>query len=228
VTGRLSVLAMLPFALSIGLTFYVVLEPHAGSAFAIAARVLFFSSAILFWFGIEQFMKNTEEHMSKDGVHEHNTPIDARIEHLLTEARVLLPGAQAMLGFQFTIMLTKAFDALPDESKLIHVAALSLIAMAVILLMTPAAIHRLTFKGEDSERFHNIGSLFVVASAAPLGLGISADMYVAIAHATASPVAGAIMACLSVIMLSILWFVQPFMLRSKASRRRGPFPEKKL
>src|SRR6185503_6232327 len=38
-------------------------------------------------------------------------------EHMLTEARVLLPGAQAMLGFQLAVLLTESFTQLPESAK---------------------------------------------------------------------------------------------------------------
>src|SRR5690242_15477601 len=112
-------------------------------------------------------------------------------------------------------MLSKAFDQLPASAHVVHVVALALIALTVILLMTPAAIHRITFGGEDSERFHAIGGRFIIAAAVPLGLGISLEMSVALVRATQSPAlaiagAGAIAA-----LFAGLWFVQPLILRRR-------------
>jgi hypothetical protein len=41
------------------------------------------------------------------------TPLSAKIEYVLTEVRVVLPGVQALLGFQLVIVLTRAFEDLP-------------------------------------------------------------------------------------------------------------------
>jgi uncharacterized protein DUF6328 len=87
---------------------------------------------------------------------------------MLTEARVIIPGAQALLGFQLTVTLTRAFEQLPFESKLAHAAALCCIALSIILLMAPAALHRISFGGEDSADFLRIGS---VSAPLPLALG---------------------------------------------------------
>ena len=51
-------------------------------------------------------------------------PLHSRIEQMLTEARVILPGAQALLGFQLAIVLTDTFEKLPILSRLLHAAAL--------------------------------------------------------------------------------------------------------
>jgi hypothetical protein len=215
-TTRFAELALLPFAVSIGLTFYIVLERHAGSALAAGGGASFFALAILFWFAVARMIERPEEPM--DGAEDvGKTPLHTRIDQMLTEARVMLPGAQAMLGFQFAVMLARTFDRLPQGAKLVHVAALSLVAVAVILLMTPAAIHRITFRGEDSERFHRIGSRFLVAAAAPLGLGISLDMFVAIVRVTDSPGLGSAAAGLAALLFAVLWFVQPLLLRARSA-----------
>ena len=63
------------------------------------------------------------------------TPLPAKIDQMLTEARVILPGAQALLGFQLTVTLTRAFEQLPEQVKLLHATSLCCVGFAVILLM---------------------------------------------------------------------------------------------
>jgi hypothetical protein len=69
-----------------------------------------------------------------------DTPLHVKIEQLLTEARVVLPGAQALFGFQLAIVLTRAFEQLPKVSIVVHAASLFLVALAVMMLMAPAPI----------------------------------------------------------------------------------------
>ena len=80
-------------------------------------------------------------------------PLHVRIDWMLTESRVILPGAQALLAFQFIATLTKRFDDLPDAWQVVHFVALGLLTLSVLLLIAPAAIHRAGFGGEDDERF---------------------------------------------------------------------------
>jgi hypothetical protein len=215
-TTRFAALALIPFAPSLGITFYIVLERHTGAVPAAAAGATFSILALLFWFGIARMIRQPEEKMGgeKD---EKGTPLHTRIDQMLTESRVMLPGAQAILGFQFAVMLAKAFDQLPPSARAVHVGALALVAFAVILLMTPAAIHRIAFRGEDSERFHTIGTRFVVAAAVPLGLGISLELFVALVRATQSPAFGIAGACLAGALFAGLWFVQPLILRARGA-----------
>ena len=53
-----------------------------------------------------------------------STPLDVKIEQMLTEARVVLPGAQALFGFQLAIVLTLSFEQLPGPSKIIHAVSI--------------------------------------------------------------------------------------------------------
>lgn len=211
-TSTFAALALIPFAPSLGITFYIVLERHVGAAPAAAAGAAFSLLALFFWFGIERMIKHPEKEMATDEGEE-ETPLHTRIEQMLTEARVMLPGAQAILGFQFAVMLTQAFDQLPPSAHAVHVTALALVALAVILLMTPAAIHRITFRGENDERFHALGSFFIVAAAVPLGLGISLEFYVALVRATQSSTLGIAGTCAITVLFAGLWFVQPLLLR---------------
>ena len=134
---------------------------------------------------------------------------------MLTEARVIIPGCQALLGFQFIAMLTHAFDELPMDAKVLHAAGLCCVAIATILLMTPAALHRQSFGGDDSERFLRLGSAFVISASLPLALGIAADVYVVflkITYSTAITLAAALALLLAML---LLWYLYPIWLRGR-------------
>jgi hypothetical protein len=110
------------------------------------------------------------------------------------------------------------FEQLPPSSRLLHVAALISVAFAIILLMTPAALHRISFRGEDTDRFFRTGSWFVVAAPVPLALGIAADLYVATSKATESTFLGMVLALGIFTILAILWYGLPLYLRSAEGR----------
>jgi hypothetical protein len=152
----------------------------------------------------EQTMRHQEQR-------EH-TPLHQKIDHMLTEARVILPGAQAMLGFQLAIVLTRAFEQLPSELRFVHAASLGLVALAVILLMAPAAYHRIVFAGEDSPDMHRVGSMLVTAATVPLAAGIAGDVYVVIAKIAGGEI-GLASAVLAILLLFGLWYGLPLVAR---------------
>jgi hypothetical protein len=125
---------------------------------------------------------------------------------------VIIPGAQALFGFQFVTMLTTGFERLP-HAKLVHAVALGLIALNVILLMTPAALRRLSFGGEDSASFLRLGSAFVITAPLFLAGGIALEAYVVMQVDGGQGRAGAAGGA-SLLVLAGLWYALPLALRS--------------
>ena len=147
------------------------------------------------------------------------TSLATRIEQMLTEARVIIPGAQALFGFQFVAMLTTGFDRLPNEARLVHAIALGLIGLNVVLLMTPAALHRLSFGGEDSESFLRIGSAFVIAAPLFLAGGIALEVDVVMQKIDGGQGWAAIAAGTNFLVLAALWYALPLALRAAKAGR---------
>jgi hypothetical protein len=144
------------------------------------------------------------------------TPLHVKIDYLLTEARVILPGAQALLGFEFIVTLTQAFAGLPREVRIVHFAALVCVMITVVVLVAPASIHRLAFGGEESQRFLRLGSRLVTLALLPLALGISLDMYVATWKLVAIESIAAIAAAVTFLVLATLWYAIPLLYRRQA------------
>jgi hypothetical protein len=92
----------------------------------------------------------------------------------------VLPGAQALLGFQLIAVLTKPFEQLPPILKTIHVVGLGMLTLSVVLLLAPAAFHRLAFRGENAPSVHAVGSVLVTGALAALAVGLGAGVTVAI------------------------------------------------
>jgi len=214
VTTQFAGIALFPFALSLGADLYIVIGYRFGAATGAMAGAGFTALAMAAWYGAEWLMRGPAR-KSTPAREERDTPIDVRVEHMLTEARVLLPGAQALLGFQLTVMFTEAFGELAPGSRLIHVIALCCTSLAVVLLMAPAAFHRITYGGENTEDFHRLGSGLILAAAVPLAGGIVGDLYVAVEKGMHSPTPAAAVAALALAALAALWLIQPLMLRAK-------------
>jgi hypothetical protein len=223
---RLADLALLPFALSLGLAVFIAGERLFGLAAAVAAGLVFTLLALLAWYGLGWLRRRQAGHEERARTARQidmseETSLHQRINQMLTEARVILPGAQALLGFQLAIVLTRAFAELPGAAKAVHAASLGAIALAVILLMAPAAYHRIVFAGEDTEEMHRAGSRFVTAATVPLALGIAGDVYVVLAKMAGSPAVGSAAAGVVLVLLVGLWHVFPLVARR---RRHDPAP----
>src|SRR5438270_6806163 len=86
-------------------------------------------------------------------------PLSKAAECLIQECRMILPGLQALLGFQLTVVFSQGFDEkLTRPQQQLHLMATALVAVATALVMTPAAYHRQTGTHHVSERFLTLSS----------------------------------------------------------------------
>lgn len=101
----------------------------------------------------------------------------AAANHLLEECRMVLPGIQALFGFQLVAVFSSGFDALKAHGKVLHLIATALVAIAVALIMTPAALHRQSTPRRITADFIALSSRFLLLSMFPLAVGICLDFY---------------------------------------------------
>jgi hypothetical protein len=110
-----------------------------------------------------------------------------RIKKVLIECRMALPGAQAFLGFQFAIVFAQGFDKLPHSWQIIHFLSLLCMTVSIVLLIAPAAYHRLAEAGDDTEHFHTIASRLMLTALVFLAPGMAGDLFVVIAKLDGAP-----------------------------------------
>jgi hypothetical protein len=221
VATRFADCALLPIALGLAADLYIAVGFRFGPSWGIVVGVAMGALAFFFWYAAAWLLRagvrtKDEAAMTADG----DTPLDERVENMLTEARVLIPGAQALFGFQLAIFLTETFGKLPEPSRFVHLGATCCIAVAVVLLMAPAAFHRISYRGSNTEGFLRLGSSLEIAAAVPLAIGIPADFYVAVAQAVGPQIAAAAAAAAAII-LFVLWFAAPLVVRRTLRARSG-------
>lgn len=229
-TSKIMGLALMPFALGFGLDLYVATGQLFGRGAGIIAGLAITLVALYFWYGLEAIRRREREpeikekqmESEKEDEESGGAKVKDKIEQALMEMRVVLPGAQALLGFQFATMLMEAFEKLPASSKYVHLASLALMALTVIILMTPAAYHRIVERGEETEHFHRFASRMLLIAMVPLALGMCGDLFVVVRKITHSALAGIIGAGVMLIFFYGLWFGYTFYQRG---RRGGAHPE---
>jgi hypothetical protein len=197
--------SLLPLTLGLGALSYVVFARFAGNTVALMFSGLLTATGLSLLYGLGFSLRKEPKALPPES----ETSLQTKIEQLLTEARVVIPGGQALLGFQFVATLTKSFENLPDSMKWVHAAGLAAVALSVLLLMTPAALHRLAFHGEDDPQFFDIGSRLVVAAALPLALGISADVAVVVYAITERSGLSFILASIAAAIFLAAWYLYP-------------------
>ena len=217
VVTRIAALALLPFAAGLGIDLYIVLERIVGAAAAVAAGGATILGALFFWYMLG-LLRRRKLHPEKGGNgtgpgRVEDPGLEQKIVQMLTEVRVVLPGAQALLGFALAGVLTKPFEQLPDTSKAVHAGSLCALALSIILLIAPAAYHRIVYEGEPSAQFHRIGGMMIIAATLPLAMALCADLYVVLEKILGSEAPAAWTAAASFAGFVGLWYVYPAIAR---------------
>jgi len=77
--------------------------------------------------------------------------LDRELIELLHEIRVLLPGAEVVFGFLLPAPFAARFEDVTRLERSAYCTAFAANAVAIILLVTPAAFHRIRFRQRDKE-----------------------------------------------------------------------------
>ncbi len=136
------------------------------------------------------------------------------IKQLLEECRMVLPGIQALFGFQLVAVLSSGFPPLPAGLKRLHLASTVLTTVAIALVLAPAAYHRQAYPRSISESLLRISSRLLVASMWPLAVGICLELYLVSFAVVEDARVSAIAAVLFLVFVTF-WVVLP-----NAHRRR--------
>ena len=151
--------------------------------------------------------------------HAEEVSLNEAANHLLEECRMVLPGIQALFGFQLVAVFNNRFNDLESGEQIMHLVATGLVAIAVALIMTPAAYHRQTTPREVSWDFIQLSSRLLLMSMFPLAVGICLDFFLIaqlmVDGAIALPVALALF-----VLFIALWYVLPRLHRPRSGPDR--------
>jgi uncharacterized membrane protein YidH (DUF202 family) len=204
--------ALLPFAVGLALTLYTAstaLDLPYSPAIGSAAGAF----SIALWYGWSRTGRRPDAkqkvrtELARQEKNDAGKPdLGDRIKKVLIECRMALPGAQAFLGFQFAIVFAQGFEQLRRPWQIIHFVSLLATTVATVLLIAPAAYHRIHEAGEDTENFRKVASRLLLMALVFLGPGMAGDMFVVIVKETQSPATAGAIAGLLLLAFYGLWF----------------------
>ena len=129
---------------------------------------------------------------------------------MLEECRTVVPGMQALFGFQLIAVFSARFkEDLSQAERVLHLAALLLVAISIALVMAPAALHRQSEPMSVSRGFIATSSRLLMASMVPLAAGICLDVYVIARVTLGTNIGAAIVAVLLLGVFLVFWRVIP-------------------
>lgn len=142
---------------------------------------------------------------------------DEEMRNIIEEARVILPGLQAVFGFQTAAVFSERFTDLQTYAEVCHLIGLALIVVAMTMLMTPAVYYRAQH-GDASARMVNVSRRAIRGALIPMALGFSLDMLTVMSLATDALAFSIGAAVGTLIMFVGLWYIIP-------TKDPGPFKD---
>jgi hypothetical protein len=141
---------------------------------------------------------------------EEKLPLSEAVTHVLEECRMVLPGIQALFGFQLIAVFNSTFrERLSSTEQSFHLVAIALIAIAVALVMAPAALHRQTSPHAATQDFITIATRLLLMSMFPLMLAISIDFYLIARLILNRTLTSLFLSAVLLMLFTILWFLLP-------------------
>jgi hypothetical protein len=146
---------------------------------------------------------------------------DRNLNELLQELRVAGIGVQVLFGFLLSLAFTNRFGVLDADQRRLYAATLIVAALAVALLIAPAAFHRVVFRRQQKEALLHFSQwtslLGLVCSAVAIGGSCALVLMVVLADSVVPLLVGTLVA-----VYGLLWFGIPLIVRwrSRPERRR--------
>jgi hypothetical protein len=213
-TTSMATFALLPFGACLGIDEYIIAGKILDDTLAIVSGFFLAAAAFAAWYGIELIRRRP----SRDQLEEEEimrTSLKEKIRTLGTEIRVVLPGAQALLGFQFAAFLSDAFERLSAGTQAVHFASVTTMAIAVVLLMAPAAFHRIATGGDDTREVDVFGAYAMLAAMFFLGISLAGDFYVVLMIVTGNAALAILCPIAALCAAFGLWFGFPLAARQR-------------
>jgi hypothetical protein len=104
-------------------------------------------------------------------------------------------------------------ETLPDSGIWAHLIALALVVIAIAVIMTPAAYHRISEPGQVSRKMITFSSRLISTAMIPLAAGLALDTYVVFLATTQSMQLAVCSAIGMLVFFICLWFVFPVLSR---------------
>jgi hypothetical protein len=144
-----------------------------------------------------------------------------KIETLLGEFRIIVPGLGALFGFQLVVAFQPTFADLPLDARIVNFAGVLCTALTILMLLVPASYHRFTPDYDQTESFLNFAQRMISLAFVFLPLSLGLSVYVQAVRTFGSEPAAAAISLGLLALLAIGWWVVPIRKAKRVSSRHG-------
>ncbi|MGZ5202617.1 MAG: DUF6328 family protein [Telluria sp.] len=140
--------------------------------------------------------------------------LDAEMRNIIEEARVILPGVQALFGFQTIAVFNDRFGELETYAKVCHVLGLAMVVVTIAMIMTPAIYYR-ACAGKPTHHMARTSSVLIRAGLCPLAMGLALEMFTVLFVVGENAWLSGFATLATLLLFSSLWYLMPVWSRKR-------------
>jgi len=163
--------------------------------------------------------ENRERESGRDETEEER--LDRNLGELLQELRVALPGVQVLFAFLLAVPFQQGFEKITSFQKDVYFATLICTAIAAVLLISPSAYHRVTFRYQQKRRLVFYANRFSIVGLAFLALAMTGAIML-ITDVLFGTAATIVTTGLAALAFTFFWFALPLQRRLRLSAGQEP------
>jgi hypothetical protein len=150
--------------------------------------------------------------------------LDRNLSELLQELRVALPGVQVLFAFLLAVPFQQNFEKITPFQKGAYFGTLICTAISAVMLISPTAYHRLTFRYQQKRRLVFYANRFSIIGLGFLALAMTGAIMLItdVLFGTAATVA---MTTATVLVFGFFWFALPLQRRFRLAAGQEPLGE---
>ncbi len=143
--------------------------------------------------------------------------LDRNLSELLQELRVALPGVQVLFAFLLAVPFQQNFSTITPFQERVYFATLLLTAISAVLLISPSAYHRMTFRMQQKDDLLYLANKFAIAGIAALALAMTGAIML-ITDVLFGSTATVVTSAAALVLFVVFWFALPLQRRVSLGR----------
>lgn len=144
--------------------------------------------------------------------------LDQEWSELVEEHRLAMPGVQVLFAFLLILPFQNRFRDLTTDQEYVYFSAFLCATVAIVLLITPTAAHRIRWRQQDKEALLLLATRTAIAATVFTAAAMTASVYLITDYLFDEPATAIVTASVGALFAGF-WYVFPLARRLRDSGR---------
>ena len=147
--------------------------------------------------------------------------LDRNLSELLQELRVALPGVQVLFAFLLAVPFQQGFEKITSFQRDVYFGTLICTASAAVMLISPSAYHRVTFRYQQKRKLIFYANQFSIVGLVFLALAMTGAIML-VTDVLFGTMATVVVTALAALAFGFFWFALPLQRRLRLAAEQEP------